>query len=145
MFRVFIIFIVYMVCLALLVFLVEMVRVNYHFPVTLMDLIFFPMSVVIIVLSPRWLFSKDEIKHRVNKINTKMILAKFVVFSVITIPSGIFVAGLGISHPFDYFSGVKWSSHGYTLASCGILILMGWVYVARMFLRVWVSGRSHKK
>lgn len=80
MFRVFIIFIAYMVCVALLAFLVEMVRVNYHFSVTLMDLIFFPMSVVVIVLSPYWLFFKDEIKHRVNKINTKMILAKFVVF-----------------------------------------------------------------
>lgn len=132
-------YVFFVACFILFAFLIEVIRVVYKIPITLIDLIFFPASVVICYLIVRWLLSKKTANSHLAEITTTRLLASFVIFSIIAIPLGGWCIWMGIVRPFEYFSSVRGPAHGYTLGAIGLLLLMVWVFLVVKISRKLVS------
>ncbi|MCG8549198.1 MAG: hypothetical protein MI799_02210, partial [Desulfobacterales bacterium] len=104
--------------------ILEFIRKRYLVPVTIMDILLFPLSVLIIVYSLKQLVfrkNKETYSHSVDDSKLKLIL--YLCFSLIVLaPLGLFTLWMGIQEPLGFFSGIKGPAHGYTLIPLGIVI-----------------------
>lgn len=113
-------------------FILEFIRKRYSVPVTIIDILLFPLSVLIIVYSLKQLVfrrKKDTYNHSINDSNLKLML--YLCFSLIVlVPLGLFTLWMGIQEPLGFFSGIKGPAHGYTLIPLGIIITGLGVFMA---------------
>lgn len=114
---------------------VEIFRAFTGIPVTLLDILLFPISVVFIVAMGMLLFEKENKNKKKHKkqnaaspeINLSwMKRLGYIVLSLMMLALGAWAVSAGIEQPFKLFTGVKGASHGYTLVALGIcIVIMG--------------------
>lgn len=121
----------------------EWVRGEYEIPVTLLDLVLFPISLAFSFFSLKWLVTAKQDDCHPAETTKKKLLANFVILSLIVIPFGGWSVTVGIAGPFEYFHGVRGSAHGYTLASVGILLIIVWALFAVELTRKLTNGKKH--
>lgn len=92
-------------------------------PVVSMDLMLLGLSLVllIIVFKVRVKFS-DLIKVRAAVSLSVWKRLGYIVFLLLLVGTGLYLTLEGIKHPLQLFTGVKGSSHGYTVSVLGVLI-----------------------
>jgi len=125
------------VCIVGFGVLLNIIRVEYKIPVTIIDIIFFPASIVLSFLILKMVVSKNLIKYKIDQTTVKSSLISFFLFTLIVIPLSSWGILSGISAPFDYFSGIKGSGHGYTLSAIGIFLLILWaVFACEIYIKL---------
>ena len=100
----------------------EVFRAYTGLSMTLIDVIFFPASILILFFLAKYLItskSKKQINH--NK-KTPMQFFYYIVLFIVFCLLGFWCIYAGWQAPFQLFSGVKGVAHGYTLISLGVLI-----------------------
>ncbi len=105
-------------------FFLEFIRRNYQIPVTILDVLLFPLAILITGYSLKNLIFKRKQKlsnYPTDDSKLKLVFSLFFCL-IVMIPLGLYTAWMGIQEPFEYFSGVKGSAHGYTLVPVGALI-----------------------
>lgn len=107
----------------LIAFVIDFIRRRYHIPIALWDIIFFPLSVLIIFYSLKYLLFKRK-KEGLKYLGDDSTLKKsgmIVATLVLLLPLGMGLIWMGVTEPLGYFSG-KGGAHGYTLIPLGLLI-----------------------
>ena len=134
-----------LISILLFVLLMDIIRVEFKIPVSLLDIIFFPVLIVLSFLLIRVFVSKKSAKHYIDKTTTKNSLVTFLIVTLIVVPLSCWAIWSGVSVPFEYFSGVKGSAHGYTLTALGIFLLIFWgVFSWDIYLKMTYK-KTHKK
>lgn len=132
----------FVICFVLFGLTLDLIRIEYKIPITLIDLILFPISITILFFFFKWLISKKNDNFYLVETSLKVLLFNFLVFSVIVIPLGIWTIWAGMIDPLKYFSGIKGAAHGYTLVSTGFLLLICWLYFAWQIYRKLISRNN---
>ena len=102
----------------------EAVRRFYGIPVTILDILLFPVFLLFIVRGVKSLafHRKSRAYDQTKESSTKLLVFSLIVGLFIMIPLGVFSLWHGIKDPLRFFSGVKGSVHGYTLVELGVFI-----------------------
>nr|WP_319395453.1 hypothetical protein [uncultured Desulfobacter sp.] len=120
--------------------ILEFIRKRYSVAVTIIDVLLFPLSVLIIFYSAKHLVfkkNKDTYRHPIDDSNLKLIL--YLCFSLIVLtPLGLFTLWLGIQEPLGFFSGIKGAAHGYTLIPLGIIVTGLGVFMAFKLVQILI-------
>ncbi|MBD3895357.1 hypothetical protein IEI94_05785 [Halomonas sp. ML-15] len=110
----------------------EVARMEWGVPITMVDLIFFPLLVVTFFNVLKGLFRKIYSKSPTTEGEIKKLSISLLFFSTIAIPFGawsVWHVWSGTMGVFDYFPGGRGAAHGYTLISLGFMFLIMWVRV----------------
>jgi len=124
---------------------VEFTRIEYQIPISSIDLVGFPISIVVCFNLVKNLIYKKPAKYKLSDIGTKKLLLMFFVFSIIDIPVGVGMIWMGMASPLEFISGLKGGAHGYSFVSFGILLLMVWTYCTVLILRNLIFEKPHNK
>jgi len=115
------------ICILTLALLIEFVRVEYKIPATVLDIILFPVMIIMSFIILRALLSKKPIKFEGDRISFKKLFINFILVTLIALPLSCWGILSGLSAPLEFFSGVKGSVHGYTLVTIGVFLLTVWL------------------
>ena len=110
--------------LLLIALAIEYMRRTYGIPVTILDILLFPLSLVFtFVLLKNFFFEQSrEEKESMNAHSLRSITGRAAITVLLFFPLGLWSIWLGIQNPFEYFSGVKGAVHGYSLVVLGVFI-----------------------
>ncbi|OMH39421.1 hypothetical protein [Motiliproteus sp. MSK22-1] len=119
---------------------VEVFRFFTGFPMTLIDILFTPFSVFLMILGIKQLVSTNKKKrdgdapymsHSVLQLSGTLI-----VFLAVTM-LGLWCLSAGLQDPLGFFTGVKGAMHGYTLMCLGSLMVSYSLYFSyRLLVRI---------
>ncbi|MCP4024524.1 MAG: hypothetical protein GY729_21980 [Desulfobacteraceae bacterium] len=104
---------------------IELIRQKYGIPITILDLILTPATLVIAFFILRYLIQKNYEPDNGNLDNLSLVkrLAVLAGFIILMIPLGAWCAFMGAREPLGYFTGVKGAAHGYTVFIVGMAVL----------------------
>lgn len=109
-----------------LVTIIEIIRKSTNIPVTILDLLFFPFTIVFVISFFRCtLFDKRTIFHY-NLIEPISFMKKLGIFmvSLLTMVLGLWGIWTGVREPLTCFSGVRGALHGYTIVPMGLFLFL---------------------
>lgn len=118
----------------LIIIIFETIRLYTGIPITIVDIIIFPITCVLIYClkfytSP---FSDDGI-NTPPPLNAWQLIG-FMLFSILLIIMGIWLSYLGIQDPLHYFSSNKGGGHGYTLVQLGVIVSLYSIWFCLKFI-----------
>ena len=122
------------VCLCVALF-VESLFKRFHIPVTVIDLLLFAISALVVFLIVSHYFSDRSSVVTKKRIGSKRLLNLLTFVSVcFFVLLALSIIYLGVSEPLTIFTGVKGAAHGYTLVITGVTIIF--VTVSGIYFRV---------
>ena len=118
------------ILIVLIILISEGIRLYTGIPITLIDIIIFPITCVLIYFIK---FYTSPFSN--NSINTQQStnaweLVGFVFFVILLTIMGVWITWIGIQDPLQYFSSVKGGGHGYTLIQVGAITALYSVWFA---------------
>lgn len=120
---------------------VEIFRAVTGIPVTLLDVLLFPISIIFIVGMAKLLFEKEKKNKRQNTSTAEIKLGwikrmGYIAVGLMMLALGAWGISAGIEQPFTLFTGVKGASHGYTLVALGIcIVIMGLMVLYQLIFK----------
>ena len=104
---------------------IEAFRQSTGIPVTIIDILFFPILPLFIFFTIKYFFFSEKRKNKqvINNEEVRDKLWAVPIFLFLMLPLSLWCIWTGFEEPFVYFTGVKGAAHGYTLAAIGITIL----------------------
>ncbi|MBF8221951.1 hypothetical protein [Halomonas sp. 328] len=133
----FVVFFLVVMGLFFLSFLLEFFRFEHGVPIALVDLMFFPLTMVLCFLGLKAVFEMGRKGGRVAELEISNPLSTFAWISIMAIPFSVWVAWNvreGSISPFGPFSlGRGGVVHGYTIMSFGASLVIMWIFI---FLKV---------
>ncbi|MEL0646831.1 hypothetical protein V6248_05300 [Pseudoalteromonas agarivorans] len=111
------------ILIVIIILISEVIRLYTGIPVTIMDIIIFPITCLLVYFmrfytSP---FSDLNADKYAPPPLSALQLFGFVLFSIILVIAGVWIAWMGILAPLEYFSSVKGGGHGYSLIQLGVI------------------------
>jgi len=123
---------------------VEIFRALTGIPVTLLDILLFPISIIFIAGMAKLLFEKEKKNKKKKRHNTSTAEIKlswikrlgYIAMGLMMLALGVWGISAGIEQPFTLFTGVKGASHGYTLVALGIcIVIMGLMVLYQLIFK----------
>jgi len=121
------------ILIILAILAVEFFRSVTGIPVTILDLILFPMSLLIVFFTLKLLVKSKDLAAVKNKPMPWHKRWGYFVFSLLLILLGLWAIVAGLQAPFHLFTGVKGAAHGYSLVALGLVITVFSIYMAYLF------------
>ena len=128
--------------------ILEFTRKAYGIPVTILDILLFPLSLIFTVLLLKDFFinqSKEKTKKSL-KLKASAIAGRIAITLLLFFPLGIWAMWEGLKNPFGYFSGIKGAAHGYTLTAIGLFIFsLGIIFISSVIRNVLSVNKRIKE
>ncbi len=104
---------------------IELIRRRYGIPITILDLILTPGTLVITFFVLKHLIQKkyEPDNGNLDNLSLPKRLAVLSAFIFMMIPLGGWCVFMGVREPLGYFTGVKGAAHGYTVFIVGMAVL----------------------
>lgn len=106
--------------------IIEILRQRNGIPITLLDVMLFPIALLFSVVFLRHEFFNKKNLFRYNLAGPVSIPKKIGIFigCMLMAVSGIWCLWLGICDPLAYYSGVRGAVHGYTMVAFGLFLFL---------------------
>ncbi|WP_320043841.1 hypothetical protein [uncultured Desulfobacter sp.] len=118
----------------------ELFRKVTGIPVTIMDLILFPLTVMLVYITILAIFSDEKPKDSEIMLS-KLQMATFSLIFLFVSPLSFWLSIEGFKDPLQLFTGVKGHAHGYTVAYLGAFVGIFCLFLSYKMARLFISKK----